>query len=309
MSTVRVAGSINMDVVATCERHPRPGESIAGDDLRYFPGGKGANQAVAAARAGATVTMIGRVGDDVFSEQLLAFLGQQGVTVDSVTTTPSTRTGTALIVVDSAGENTVVVVAGANGEVVPNDVTHEAIREGDVLVSQFEIPQTTITEFFKAGRRAAASTVLNPAPAMRCSRDLLELTDVLILNESELASFTAKPVGPKTSTDEIIAIADDLRLYPAQVVVVTLGARGAVAIVNERTVQVPGKHVSVIDTTGAGDCFVGNLAAALADRQTLDAALRFANAAASLCVQRVGAGVSMPFIDETNQIAARPSDP
>lgn len=304
MSTVTIVGGINMDVVAISARLPLPGETISGKDLRYFPGGKGANQAVAAARAGASVTLIGRVGDDAFSGQLLEFLGQQGVNLDGVTTTPGTPTGTALIVVDHAGENMIVVVPGANGEVTPGDVTHEQIGKGDVLVSQFEIPQATVIGFFEAGRSAGASTLLNPAPAMSCAPELLQLTDVLVLNESELAYLAEKSIEPTTSRDDIVRIAKDLRVHREQVIVITLGARGVVAIVNERRVEVPGHPVSAIDTTGAGDCFVGNLAAALADGTTLERAVRLANAAASLCVQRMGAGVSMPFIDETSQVAA-----
>jgi ribokinase len=304
MSTVTIAGGINMDVVAFSASLPLPGETISGKDLRYFPGGKGANQAVAAARAGASVALIGRVGDDAFAARLLEFLGQQGVDLDGVTTTPGTPTGTALIVVDDAGENMIVVVPGANGEVAPRDVTHQEIRKGDVLVSQFEIPQATIIDFFEAGRSAGASTLLNPAPAMSCSPELLQLTDVLVLNETELAYFAETSIEPTTSTDEVVRIAKDLRVRREQVIVVTLGARGVVAIVDERRVDVPGNPVAAIDTTGAGDCFVGNLAAALAAGRTLERAAGLANAAASLCVQRTGAGVSMPFIDETSQVAA-----
>ena len=205
---------------------------------------------------------------------------------------------------DDAGENMIVVVPGANGEVTPRDVTHQEIRKGDVLVSQFEIPQATVIDFFEAGRRAGASTLLNPAPAMRCSPELLQLTDVLVLNETELAYFAETSIEPTTSTDEVVRTAKALRVRREQVIVVTLGARGVVAIINERRVDVPGIPVSAIDTTGAGDCFVGNLAAALAVGKTLDRAVRLANAAASLCVQRTGAGVSMPFIDETSQVAA-----
>ena len=305
MSTVTIVGGINLDVVAISARLPLPGETISGTDLRYFPGGKAANQAVAAARAGASVTLIGRVGDDVFSGQLLEFLGQQGVNLDGVTTTPGTPTGMALIVVDDAGENMIVVVPGANGEVTPADVPHEQIRKGDVLVSQFEIPQATIIGFFEAGQSAGATTLLNPAPAMSCPPELLRLTDVLVLNETELAYFAEQSIEPTTSTDEIVRIATDLRVRREQVIVVTLGARGAVAIVDERTVEVAGNPVTAIDTTGAGDCFVGNLAAALADGKTLERAVGLANAAASLCVQRTGAGVSMPFVDETSQVTAR----
>jgi ribokinase len=304
MSAVTIAGGINMDVVASSARLPLPGETVFGKDLRYFPGGKGANQAVAAARAGASVTLIGRVGDDAFSGQLLEFLGRQGVDLDGVATTPGTPTGTALIVVDDTGENMIVVVPGANGDVTPDDVTHQQIGKGDLLVSQFEIPQATVIGFFEAGRTAGASTLLNPAPAMPSSPELLQLTDLLVLNETELAYFAETSVEPTTSTGEIVRIAKDLRVHREQVVVVTLGARGAVAIVDERSVEVPGNPVSAIDTTGAGDCFVGNLAAALADGKTLERAVRLANAAASLCVQRTGAGVSMPFRDETRQVAA-----
>ena len=204
---------------------------------------------------------------------------------------------------DGAGENMIVVVPGANGEVTPGDLSHLRIRNGDLLVSQFEIPQATVIGFFEAGRSAGAATLLNPAPAMSCSPELLRLTDVLVLNETELAYFAEKTLEPTTSTDEIVRIAKGLRVDREQVVVVTLGARGVVAIVDDRTVDVPGNPVSAIDTTGAGDCFVGNLAAALADGATLERAVRLANAAASLCVQRTGAGVSMPYIEETRRVA------
>ena len=190
MGRVFVAGSINMDVVATAERHPRLGETVAGREVLYFPGGKGANQAVAAAKLGAATTLIGRVGMDAFGRDLRAFLAAQGIDLAFVQDTPEAHTGTAIITVANA-DNTIVVVPGANALVSAADVAQPLLAKGDVAVSQFEIPLPAISAFFKRARAAGATTILNPAPALPFDRELLDLVDILILNETELG-FLAK---------------------------------------------------------------------------------------------------------------------
>src|SRR6476661_1196821 len=185
MNSVFVAGSINMDVVATADRHPRVGETVAGNAVLYFPGGKGANQAVAAAKLGAPTTLIGRLGRDAFGDQLKTFLSAQGVDLRFLKQTAEAHTGTAIITVAKA-DNTIVVIPGANAHVSAADVALPTLAKGDIAVSQFEIPLPAITAFFQHARAAGATTILNPAPAMEFGCDLLELADILVLNESEL---------------------------------------------------------------------------------------------------------------------------
>ena len=169
MGRVFVAGSINMDVVATADRHPRIGETVAGQSVLYFPGGKGANQAVAAAKLGAPTTLIGRLGKDAFGDELKAFLAAQGLDLSFVQETAEAHTGTAIVTVANA-DNTIVVIPGANALVDAVDVAAPALAKGDIAVSQFEIPLPAIAAFFERARAAGATTILNPAPAIACSR-------------------------------------------------------------------------------------------------------------------------------------------
>src|SRR3984893_14480630 len=185
MGRVFVAGSINMDVVATADRHPRVGETVAGTAVRYFPGGKGANQAVAAAKLGAPTTLIGRLGTDAFGGELRAFLAAQGIDLTFVQETAEAHTGTAVITIANA-DNTIVVIPGANALVSAEDVASPALARGDIAVSQFEIPQPTVVAFFQRAAAAGATTILNPAPASKFGRELLDLVDILVLNETEL---------------------------------------------------------------------------------------------------------------------------
>src|SRR5258707_2381809 len=185
MGRVFVAGSINMDVVATAERHPRIGETVTGDAVLYFPGGKGANQAVASAKLGAPTALIGRLGKDAFGDELKAFLAAQEVDLSFVRQTSEARTGTALITIANA-DNTIVVVPGANALLSAADVAAPVLTRGDIAVSQFEIPLHTVSAFFERARAAGPTTILNPAPAIEAERELLDLADILILNETEL---------------------------------------------------------------------------------------------------------------------------
>lgn len=290
---VIVAGSINMDLVATAAAIPRPGETLNGRTFDRFPGGKGANQAVAAARLGAPTTMIGCLGTDSFAMDLKAHLRANGVIVH-VTETDA-PTGTAMIVVDEAGENSIVVIAGANARLDPAALAAVPPGKGDVLVSQLEVPVRTVAAFFERGRAAAAITMLNAAPAVAEAAPLVPLADMLIVNEIELAFFSGMPAATR---EEQIDAARACRRFPEQIVVVTRGKAGSIAIAGEKLLEHPGHAVAAVDTTGAGDCFVGALAARIRAGDELAPALAYANRAAAICVQRPGAGPSMPTAAE-----------
>jgi ribokinase len=297
MGRVFVAGSINMDVVATADRHPQVGETVAGKAVLYFPGGKGANQAVAAAKLGASSTLIGRLGTDAFGQALRAFLAAQGVDLAFVKDTPEEHTGTALITIANA-DNTIVVVPGANALVSADDVSAAVLAKGDVAVSQFEIPLSAIRAFFQRARAAGATTILNPAPAIKFGRELLDLVDVLVLNETELGLLAGTELR---DSDDDARFVDSIRLLQTraeQTVCVTLGRRGVLAVINGEASVIAGRAVKAVDTTGAGDCLVGALAAQLARGTAILDALNYANAAASICVQRIGAAPSMPTAAE-----------
>src|SRR6266436_6492243 len=301
MGRVVVAGSINMDVVATAERHPKVGETVAGQEVRYFPGGKGANQAVAAAKLGASTTLIGRLGTDAFGQELKAFLAAQGVDVSCVRETAEAHTGTAIITLANA-DNTIVVVPGANGLVSAGDVVAAELAPGDIAVSQFEIPLRAISAFFKQARAVGATTILNPAPAKAFDVELLDLVDILVLTETELGLLARLELR---DTDEPARFADaarSLRVRDDQTICVTLGKRGMLALLDGEAMILPGRDVTAIDTTGAGDCLVGALAARLAQGAPIRDALGYANIAASICVQRMGAAPSMPTVAEVNAV-------
>ncbi|QHP72116.1 ribokinase [Bradyrhizobium sp. LCT2] len=297
MGRVYVAGSINMDVVATADRHPKVGETVAGKQVLYFPGGKGANQAVAASRLGARTTLIGRLGKDSFGTELRAFLAGQGIDLGYVQETAEAHTGTAIITV-AAADNTIVVIPGSNALVGADDVSVVPLVKGDVAISQFEIPLPTIAAFFLRARAAEATTLLNPAPAQKFGRELLELVDILVLNETELGFLAGTELSDNDEAARIIQVARQLQAREDQTICVTLGKRGVLALAGDQEFAVPGRVVKAVDTTGAGDCFVGALAAQLADEVPLRTALAFANAAASISVQRMGAGPSMPTAAE-----------
>jgi ribokinase len=301
MGRVFVAGSINMDVVATATRHPRIGETVAGTALLYFPGGKGANQAVAAAKLGAPTTLIGRLGKDAFGDELRAFLRAQGVDLSFVQATAGAHTGTAVITTANA-DNTIVVVPGANALVSATDVAAPIIAKGDIAVSQFEIPLPAIGAFFKRARTAGAITILNPAPAVEFGTGLLELVDILILNETELGLLAKVELRDTDDHARLIEAARSLPIGRNKVVCVTLGKRGMLALIDGGPTIVAGRTVKAVDTTGAGDCFVGAVAAQLAGGNSIGDALDYANAAASICVQRMGAAPSMPAAAEVDSI-------
>jgi ribokinase len=301
VGSVFVVGSINMDVVATADRHPRSGETVTGEELQFLPGGKGANQAVAAHRAQAETRLVGRLGEDHFADQLEAFLRDAGLNLDYVEREPKLPTGTALVTV-AGSQNTIVVVPGANGALGPRDVQALPMAPGDVVVAQLEVPVETVEAALRHGRKEGATTVLNPSPVMPFSPELLGLADVLVVNETELAFLGDAQTDASEGEGDIVGAARGLRARDSQVIVTTLGSDGAVAFDGDEVIRIEGRRVDAVDSTGAGDCFTGNLAAELSRKAPVPAALATANVAASLCVQSFGAGPSMPRLAEVRAV-------
>ncbi|MFD3500263.1 ribokinase [Streptomyces sp. NPDC058678] len=287
MTHIAVLGSTNMDLVAYVEKAPQRGETVTGRDFRTIPGGKGANQAIAAARAGATVSMIGAVGNDAFGARLRSTLEHSGVTTDHLRTTEG-PSGTAHIVVDDEGGNAIVVIPGANGTVdhlAPGD--EGLIASADALLLQLEIPLAAVLAGARAARDHGVRTVLTPAPAQPLPPELLAATDLLVPNEHEAAALTGL-------TDPHDAATALLERVPE--VVVTLGAAGSLhATRGAEPATVPAPQVTAVDSTGAGDTFVGTLAVALGEGRPMREALEWAATAAALSVQRPGASASMPY--------------
>jgi len=296
MKNVIVLGSINMDIVAVTKRHPKVGETVIGSDLHYFPGGKGANQAVSSSKLGGQTTIIGMVGSDAFGSQLIKFLESEGVK-NQIKTISGIPTGTALITVSSeSSDNTIVVVPGANFQLTEKDVDKIKIDEGDILVCQFETSLEVILAFFKKGKKVGTINILNPAPAQLIPIDLLKLVDVLIINETELEIISDIPVDPDEE-DTIINAVQKIKTGK-QAIIVTLGEKGVIGFINDMIVKVEGRKVKAVDTTGAGDCFVGAVASQLSQKISLTNAIEFANLAASICVTKPGAGSSMPDLKQ-----------
>jgi ribokinase len=277
---IAVVGSINLDMVVTVERHPAPGETVMGGDHRELPGGKGANQAVAVARLGANVAAIVRVGTDAHGTRLRDHLANEGVDVEHVTVDDDAPTGMALIAVDGAGENTIVVSPGANAHVGAGDVesARDVLAGAAVTLLQHEVPVSAVDAAIAA---AGGTVVLNPAPARALAREV----DVLVPNRGELGRLARRDGDP-------VDLARGLE--HARAVVVTLGSEGVLVVEGQRAERIEAPRVNAVDTTGAGDAFCGALAQALADGADLVEAARWAVRVAAVSVTRVGAQSAMP---------------
>ena len=295
-----VAGSFNADLTSYLARMPRPGETVHGDRFVTGAGGKGSNQAVAAARLGADVTFIGRVGKDVFAELAYEIWDAEGVNRDFVSADDEVATGVAPILVDSSGENMIVVVLGANLRVQAADIdaARARIAAADVLVSQLEINLDMVRYALETAKQLGVATILNPAPATAIPQSLIDLADYLTPNETELETLSG-------SAGDVAAAARGLLTRGDQRAVVTLGAQGAQIVSANESVIVPTYEVDVVDTTGAGDAFNAGLAVALAEGKPLADATRFANATAALCVTKPGTARSTPYRAEVDALYAQ----
>jgi ribokinase len=303
---VVVVGSANVDLAVRVPRLPSPGETVLGSQRATLAGGKGANQAVAARRLGAETVLIAAVGDDRFGEDIRASLARDGLPADHLVTVAGADTGVALIVVDAAGENTVVVAPGANALLDDHALGRlpALLDPGAVLVLQLEIPLAVCLAAARAARRAGAEVVLNAAPLPEAVdatlADLLHEVDLLVVNESEAARLVGRTAGP--------AAAAALRELGPRTCVVTLGARGAVRADAADVVTQAAFHVEAVDTTGAGDAFCGALAAAIAAGIGLDEAVRRACAAGAVATTRMGAQSAMPTASELDAFLAARKD-
>ena len=293
IASITVVGDLNMDLVIRSPRIPRPGETILAGDLLTVPGGKGANQAVAAARLGAHVSMVGRIGRDTFAGPLLDNLAADGIDHTHVTQDAESATGVALIVVDDQGENSIVVASGANMRLSPADVEAAApvVAAANLLVLQLSVPLETVIRSAKVARAHGAKVILNPAPAQPMPAELLSLVDILVPNETEAAILTGLPVG---SQSEAVQAAEALLRSGVGTVILTLGERGCLVMAKGQMEIIPAFEVEPVDTTAAGDAFVAGLSIALAEGQGLPEAARWGNAAGALATTRLGAQISLP---------------
>jgi ribokinase len=296
---VAVFGSFMMDLLAYVSRRPRPGETVIGNDFKMMVGGKGFNQAVAAARAGAEVDMIGRVGQDAFGDSFLRFLADEGINANHVARDPDQGTGVGLPVVEPDGTNAIVIVPRANYVTTPADVRQSAntIAAADVLLLQLEVDMHASAEAAAIAKAAGTTVVLNPAPGDTLLPELVTRADILVPNEIEAHHLANRPAG----SDETVVARALLDLYELQAVLLTIGDRGVIVATPKDTVHVPASPFLAVDTVGAGDTFCGAFAAAISEGQRLDEAVAFGNIAAGISVTRHGGAPAAPHREEIDR--------
>ncbi len=294
---ILVVGSANMDLVVTTPSFPDPGETVFGGGFGMYPGGKGANQAVCAAKLGGRTWFIGKMGKDVFADTLTRGMKHDGVRMEHLLTHAKQPTGTALITVDAKGQNEIVVVSGSNMQLTPADIARkrELFARAKIVLLQLEIPLETVVRAAALGRRHGALVILNPAPARRLPGPLLAMVDYLTPNETELMRLT----GARVSSARTAGLAArQLLRSGVRNVIVTLGAQGCVLVNAGGSKRFPARTVRVVDTTAAGDAFNGALAFSLARGKTPEEAIPFANTVAGFAVGKMGAQGSMPTMRE-----------
>jgi ribokinase len=295
MAKILVVGSINMDLVVRVPHSPRPGETVLGGDFETFPGGKGANQAVAAARMDGDVTMVGRVGIDAFGDSLIQGLLDNQIKTTHVIKDPDTSTGVAMIAVSADGENMIVVASGANYKVSPEDVNdaRDLMRETDLLLVQLECPLEAVAAAIELANAYGVPVVLNPAPAQQLSRTLLANVDVLTPNENELLLLSGESTIEKAIRK--------LRSWGVKSLVITLGANGVRVVTEDMDRHLPAYEVTAVDTTAAGDAFNGAMAVILAEGKDLLDAVQYGLAAGALAATKRGAQPSLPTRDAVDK--------
>jgi ribokinase len=298
-----------MDLVVKSPRIPAVGETILGEDFIMTPGGKGANQAVAAAKLGAEVYFIAKLGDDVFAEQSLNNFKKEGINTKYVIQTKEAPSGVALITVDDAGNNVIVVAPGANQMLSPEDIrkAESDIASSGVLVAQLEVPLETIEFAAQLANSSGVLFILDPAPAQKLSPELLEMVDVLTPNETEAQILTGIEVT--SNRDSARTAAKKLLEYGVKSVILTMGAKGFLLADDDRMESVPAVKVDAVDATAAGDAFTGSLAVGLAQGKTLADAALFANQVAALSVTKMGAQSSMPTKEEVERFVRAVREP
>jgi len=311
MTAILVVGSLNADLVVRTPRFPAPGETISGEDLHIIPGGKGANQAVAAARQGASVGMTGRVGNDSFGPELINNLKQNNVDASHVQIDAQSATGTAIIVVDANGQNSILLSPGGNGRVSSADVASASFSDYKLLLLQLEIPMETVIAAAQRARENGLRVLLNPAPARPLPDELISLSDFIIPNEIELSLLTNQAVNDPASAEKA---ARTLLERGAQNIIVTLGANGALLVTSSQVTHVKAYPVDVVDTA-AGDAFIGGFAAKLLESNNLlldthetshalQNAVRYGCACGALAATKFGAQPSLPTREEVERFIA-----
>lgn len=295
MKKVVVVGSINMDLVTVCERAPEAGETIFGKEFFQVPGGKGANQAVAIGKLGTHITMLGKIGNDSFGKDLIASMKESGVDTQYIECSTA-ATGIAKIIVEGNGQNRILVVSGANMDVDREYIDRhlDVIKEADIVVAQLEVPMDTVEYAFKKAKEFGKTTILNPAPAAPLGDELIKNSDIIIPNETELSTITHMPTQTQ---EEIKSAAEKLFSMGVKELIVTLGSQGSLHLNRDKAEFHTAYKVKAVDTTAAGDSFIGGLVRKL-DGDNIDEAIEFATKVSAIAVTRMGAQSSIPTLDE-----------
>ena len=296
-SPIIVFGSINMDLVIYSDKQPAKGETIFGNSFETFQGGKGANQAVAISKLGSPVSLIGQVGNDVFGDKLLDVLNSEQVDTSMVLRDEGPSGVAFIYVFEETSENQIIVISGSNEQVKSNQISDKELSEIDILISQLEVPPSEIEDLFMRAKKSGIYRILNTAPALKISKNLIHETDLLIMNGPELENLSERTVE-KENIDSIAQAISDLNLSVTKNVVVTLGSKGVYVYTNQKGQFIDGHKVEATDATGSGDCFIGALASHYLKSNDLLDSSDFANKAAALSVMKKGASVSMPTMEE-----------
>ena len=296
-SPIIVFGSINMDLVVYSDKQPAKGETILGNSFETFQGGKGANQAVAVAKLGLPVSLIGKVGNDVFGDELLENLNRETVDTSMIVRHEGPSGVAFIYVFEQTSENHIIVISGSNKEVKSNQISDKELSTSDVLISQLEVPPLEIEDLFIRAKNSGTYRMLNAAPALEISKNLIRETDLLVMNESELENLSERSVDNE-NIDSIAEAIKVLNLKTTQSIAVTLGSKGVYVYTNQKGDFIDGHKIEAVDTTGSGDCFIGALATHYLKSNDLLDSVNFANKAAALSVTKRGASASMPTLEE-----------
>ena len=301
MGQVTVVGSFMYDLVATVPRRPKTGETLVGNTFGMFLGGKGANQAIAASRAGSKVTMVGRLGNDFFGKQFLEKFSREGINTDFVTQDDENGTGVAMPLIDASGDNSIVIIPQANMALTVENINQaqSTIADADVLVMQCEVPMDANQRAAEIAKQNDTLVILNPAPAQLIPDQILKLVDIIIPNEIETETLTGLPT--KTE-NEVLVAGRNLLSKGVETVILTLGDRGSLLLNEDGEKLIPAFDVSVVDTTAAGDSFSGVLAPSLANGISINLSVEIANAAGALAVTKLGAEPSLPQRDAIDEL-------